>query len=71
MEREARELNLTSEQFHQQLDILKNSNFLGKDTSDLFLLVSMVFVWSSPSLHHSEVLTHEDVFVSRCIRQHP
>ncbi|CAF89550.1 unnamed protein product [Tetraodon nigroviridis] len=29
LEREARELNLTSEQLHQQLDILKNSNFLG------------------------------------------
>lgn len=30
LEREARELNLTSEQMHRQLDILKNSNFLGK-----------------------------------------
>uniref|UniRef100_A0A669EIH6 Laminin, beta 2 (laminin S) n=1 Tax=Oreochromis niloticus TaxID=8128 RepID=A0A669EIH6_ORENI len=29
LEREARELNLTSEQLHHQLDILKNSNFLG------------------------------------------
>ncbi|XP_061636801.1 laminin subunit beta-2 isoform X1 [Phyllopteryx taeniolatus] len=29
LEREARELNLTSEQLHRQLDILKNSNFLG------------------------------------------
>eukprot|EP00066_Takifugu_rubripes_P001619 XP_003962939.2 PREDICTED: laminin subunit beta-2 [Takifugu rubripes] len=29
LEREARELNLTSEQLHSQLDILKNSNFLG------------------------------------------
>lgn len=30
LEREARELNLTSEQMHRQLDILKNSNFLGR-----------------------------------------
>lgn len=30
LEREAKELNLTSEQLHRQLDILKNSNFLGK-----------------------------------------
>uniref|UniRef100_A0AAR2IRJ1 Laminin, beta 2 (laminin S) n=1 Tax=Pygocentrus nattereri TaxID=42514 RepID=A0AAR2IRJ1_PYGNA len=29
LEREARELNLTSKQLNQQLDILKNSNFLG------------------------------------------
>uniref|UniRef100_A0A7N8XUP4 Laminin subunit beta-2 n=1 Tax=Mastacembelus armatus TaxID=205130 RepID=A0A7N8XUP4_9TELE len=29
LEREAKELNLTSEQLHHQLDILKNSNFLG------------------------------------------
>uniref|UniRef100_A0A3B5B749 Laminin subunit beta 2 n=1 Tax=Stegastes partitus TaxID=144197 RepID=A0A3B5B749_9TELE len=29
LEREAKELNLTSEQLHRQLDILKNSNFLG------------------------------------------
>uniref|UniRef100_A0A672ITP8 Laminin, beta 2 (laminin S) n=1 Tax=Salarias fasciatus TaxID=181472 RepID=A0A672ITP8_SALFA len=29
LEREAKELNLTSEQLHQQLDVLKNSNFLG------------------------------------------
>lgn len=29
LEREARELNLTSEQLNRQLDILKNSNFLG------------------------------------------
>uniref|UniRef100_A0A3B3YPJ9 Laminin subunit beta-2 n=1 Tax=Poecilia mexicana TaxID=48701 RepID=A0A3B3YPJ9_9TELE len=29
LEREARELNLTSEQLNHQLDILKNSNFLG------------------------------------------
>ncbi|KAG7235213.1 hypothetical protein INR49_030616 [Caranx melampygus] len=29
LEREARELNLTSEQLHHQLDVLKNSNFLG------------------------------------------
>lgn len=32
LEREARELNLTSEQMHRQLDILKNSNFLGKQS---------------------------------------
>lgn len=31
LEREAREVNLTSEQLHSQLDILKNSNFLGED----------------------------------------
>lgn len=30
LEREARELNLTSEQMHRQLDVLKNSNFLGE-----------------------------------------
>lgn len=30
LEREAKELNLTSEQLHRQLDILKNSNFLGE-----------------------------------------
>lgn len=30
LEREAKELNLTSEQLHHQLDILKNSNFLGE-----------------------------------------
>lgn len=30
LEREARELNLTSEQLHHQLDVLKNSNFLGE-----------------------------------------
>lgn len=30
LEREARELNVTSEQLHHQLDILKNSNFLGE-----------------------------------------
>lgn len=36
LEREARELNLTSEQMHRQLDILKNSNFLGsRHCSDL------------------------------------
>lgn len=36
LEREARELNLTSEQMHRQLDILKNSNFLGgQHSSDL------------------------------------
>ncbi|XP_028308576.1 laminin subunit beta-2 isoform X2 [Gouania willdenowi] len=29
LEREAKELNLTSEELHRQLDILKNSNFLG------------------------------------------
>uniref|UniRef100_A0AAY5KK94 Laminin, beta 2 (laminin S) n=1 Tax=Esox lucius TaxID=8010 RepID=A0AAY5KK94_ESOLU len=29
LEREAKELNLTSDQLHRQLDILKNSNFLG------------------------------------------
>ncbi|CAL8324931.1 unnamed protein product [Merluccius merluccius] len=29
LEREARALNLTSEQLHKQLDVLKNSNFLG------------------------------------------
>uniref|UniRef100_A0A665X2B1 Laminin subunit beta-2-like n=1 Tax=Echeneis naucrates TaxID=173247 RepID=A0A665X2B1_ECHNA len=29
LEREAKELNLTSEQLHHQLNILKNSNFLG------------------------------------------
>uniref|UniRef100_A0A3P9JI64 Laminin subunit beta 2 n=1 Tax=Oryzias latipes TaxID=8090 RepID=A0A3P9JI64_ORYLA len=29
LEREAKELNLTSEQLHHQLDVLKNSNFLG------------------------------------------
>uniref|UniRef100_A0A3P8UVT8 Laminin, beta 2-like n=1 Tax=Cynoglossus semilaevis TaxID=244447 RepID=A0A3P8UVT8_CYNSE len=32
LEREARELNLTSEQLHHQLDILKNSNFLAYDS---------------------------------------
>lgn len=32
LEREAKELNLTSEQLHHQLDILKNSNFLGEKT---------------------------------------
>lgn len=30
LEREAKELNLTSQQLHRQLDILKNSNFLGE-----------------------------------------
>lgn len=30
LEREAKELNLTSEQLHHQLDVLKNSNFLGE-----------------------------------------
>lgn len=29
LEREAKELNLTSDQLNSQLDILKNSNFLG------------------------------------------
>uniref|UniRef100_A0A8C7QQQ2 Laminin, beta 2 (laminin S) n=1 Tax=Oncorhynchus mykiss TaxID=8022 RepID=A0A8C7QQQ2_ONCMY len=29
LEREAKQLNLTSDQLHRQLDILKNSNFLG------------------------------------------
>lgn len=32
LEREAKELNLTSGQLHRQLDILKNSNFLGEKT---------------------------------------
>lgn len=40
LEREAKELNLTSEQLHRQLDVLKNSNFLGekkrKDRPSLF-----------------------------------
>lgn len=36
LEREAKELNLTSEQLHRQLDILKNSNFLGN--KDIFCL---------------------------------
>jgi hypothetical protein len=30
LEREAKQLNLTSDQLHRQLDILKNSNFLGE-----------------------------------------
>ena len=30
LEREAKALNLTSEQLHRQLDVLKNSNFLGE-----------------------------------------
>ena len=36
LEREAKELNLTSDQLNSQLDILKNSNFLG-ECSDLVL----------------------------------
>lgn len=36
LEREAKELNLTSEQLHHQLDVLKNSNFLGKDDKNRF-----------------------------------
>lgn len=34
LEREAKALNLTSAQLHRQLDILKNSNFLGEQTRD-------------------------------------
>lgn len=30
LEREAKELNFTSEQLHHQLNVLKNSNFLGE-----------------------------------------
>lgn len=48
LEREARELNLTSEQLHQQLDILKNSNFLGEDRCCLLS--------SSPGLHRFGLL---------------
>lgn len=43
LEREARELNLTSEQLKHQLDILKNSNFLGgmKPSSDETVVFSI------------------------------
>lgn len=55
LEREAKELNLTLKQLHRQLDILKNSNFLGKNkrevvTSDVPLLSALT---STPSVFAS------------------
>lgn len=46
LEREAKELNLTSEQLHRQLDILKNSNFLGekREPSAFFNLLHCVLL---------------------------
>lgn len=35
LEREAKELNLSSEQLNRQLDVLKNSNFLGEQQTSL------------------------------------
>lgn len=34
LEREAREIKLTSEELHHQLDVLKNSNFLGEEKEE-------------------------------------
>lgn len=65
LEREAKELNLTSEQLHRQLDILKNSNFLGEKQR-----------WPC-CFHHQHFLLTPNTFIinlllsSRCIRQHP
>lgn len=58
LEREAKELNLTSEQLHHQLDILKNSNFLGEKTVDLnFCLIkskNIIFcIIHLPPIFHS------------------
>lgn len=47
LEREAKELNLTSEQLHHQLDILKNSNFLGEPE----VQSSVVFILRSERVH--------------------
>lgn len=59
LEREAKALNLTSAQLHRQLDILKNSNFLGnKDPMNRteafywFIPVSLIAINS----HHSLIL---------------
>ena len=60
LERQARELNLTSQKLHAHLDILKNSNFLGEPTS---LPVSPHTL--SPPL---PTITSPP---SRCLRQHP
>lgn len=63
LEREARELNLTSEQLHHQLDVLKNSNFLGereksnkKTDLQLVALVSSTVLFSGSFSQESPFL---------------
>lgn len=72
LEREAKELNLTSEQLHHQLDVLKNSNFLGEKkrmypeysaihTSSLSLIKSQIYF--SISLIHMESISENSLFL--------
>lgn len=72
LEREAKELNLTSEQLHHQLDVLKNSNFLGEKkriypeystshTSSLSLIKSQIYF--SISLIHMESVSKNSLFL--------
>lgn len=72
LEREAKELNLTSEQLHHQLDVLKNSNFLGEKKriypeystshrSSLSLIKSQIYF--SISLIHMESVSKNSLFL--------